>query len=93
MSLKGQSWIATILLTLGLLGVVASMSMKILRGIAWPSLALIVAGLAGFVLVVRNLSRQMAGQSSHVDSMLAEAARVAALKRAQDGDSGKKPAP
>ncbi len=89
MTLKGQSWIATALVTSGLLGLVAALSMKILRLMVWPSLALLAAGLIAFVVVVANASRQMAGTSVHTEAMLAEAARLQAMKRAQGGDSGK----
>ncbi len=77
------------LVTFGLLGLVASLSMKILRLMVWPSLALLAAGLVTFVVVVANASRQMAGTSVHTEAMLAEAARLQAMKRLEKGESGK----
>jgi hypothetical protein len=88
-TLKGQSWIATSLVTLGLLGLVAALSMKILRIMVWPSLVLIAVGCIAFIVVVANASRQMEGTSVHVEAMLAEAARLQAMKRGQGGESGK----
>jgi hypothetical protein len=84
MSLRGQSWIATVLMTLGLLGLVVG---SIIRssGVMWASAASAVAGFVVFVIVVRNTSRAIAGHGQEVEHLLAQVAKAQALKKKDGG--------
>ncbi|MBI2932042.1 MAG: hypothetical protein HYY16_10365 [Planctomycetes bacterium] len=76
MSLRSQSWVAASLVTSGLLGRVASGSMRALGWLTWPSAGCVGIGLLTALFAVRAVIRHIAGQSARVESVLEEAARA-----------------
>jgi len=83
MTLRMQSWVATILVTAGFLGLVVGSIVRS-NAVLWASAASCVVGLVAFAVVVRNTSRAIAGHGQEVEHILAQVAKAQALKK-RDG--------
>ncbi len=84
MSLRVQSWVATILVTAGFLGLVVGSIFRS-SAILWASAVAGLTGLVAFAIVVRNTSRAIAGHGQEVEHILAQVAKAQAMKKKDGG--------